>query len=165
VYWLTAALLTAFLLFGCRAKKEIDWEYECTNRFPTKTVYIPGKDTTLWDTIREAGLIIQSDPIIRFKKCPDNLIIKGRTVRVDTLKIENAAKIKLLERENKESGNLLHESQQQTLRALKIAEEVGREKNQKERQRNWLALATLGLLIFAFRKNIFNLIKSFVTFI
>lgn len=160
IYWLTAACLLAFLLFGCKAK-EIDWEYQCSNRFPPKTKLIPGETVYSTDTIIEPGLIIQADPILLKVPCPPSKIITRTISRVDTLETESTgtlAKIKLLERKNIESEVKLSAE----LEKRAQAEETAQKSN---RRLTYSILVSLVLVAFTFRKQLINLVKRIATFL
>jgi len=101
LYWITAALLAAFLLFGCKAK-QIDWANECATRYPIKETFIHGKDYFHTDTLRGDCVIVNCDPIILKAKCPPTLTITKTISRVDTVVKENTAKLAALTNENKQ---------------------------------------------------------------
>lgn len=155
VYWLTAALLTAFLLFGCRTKKEIDWANECATRYPIKEKIVKGETVYYTDTIIEPGLIIQADPILLKVKCPDSKIITKTISRTDTIIKENTAEISLCKREKEASDTKYHNAEEKRLTAEETAQKYRRQRNAGY----WFVLA-LGAV--AFRKQIIGLFKIFL---
>lgn len=156
---ISSILLLCLVLIGCKAKKEINWSWECSQRFPTQTVYIPGEEKTVWDTIHEPGLIIQADPILLKVKCPDNLIIKGKTSRVDTFRTPDKAKEAYLQGQIKASENIL-KAKEQELQTERTKRQTAEEQAQKSnRQRNYcIGLVLVGGLI-AGRKQLASLLK------
>lgn len=152
-------LLVIVCLFGCRSKKEIDWAFECSQKFPTKTVYLQGKDTTVWDTIIEPGLIIQADPILIPRKCPDSYIIKGRTVRVDTFKTPDVARETFLL--NQFNASIKTNTELLTLNRKIVAEAEKSEQNasKSRQQRNLLGIGIILSGLWSLRKIISKIIS------
>jgi len=155
LYWLIAVCLTAFLLFGCRTKKEIDWANECATRYPIKEKIVKGETVYYTDTIIEPGLIIQADPILLKVKCPDSKIITKTINRVDTIIKTNTAEISLYKREKEASDTKYYNEQEKRF----TAEETAQKSN---RQRNAAAGIALAFIIITFRKQIIGLFKIFV---
>ena len=155
MYWLIAVCLTAFLLFGCRTKKEIDWANECATRYPIKEKIVKGETVYYTDTIIEPGLIIQADPILLKVKCPDSKIITKTINRVDTIIKTNTAEISLYKREKEASDTKYYNEQEKRF----TAEETAQKSN---RQRNAAAGIALAFIIITFRKQIIGLFKIFV---
>jgi len=147
-------LISILFLFGCKTK-EIAWDYECNLRYPIKEKIIKGETVYSTDTLIEPGLIINCDPIILKAKCPDSKIITKTINRVDTVVKENTAKISLLERTNNELVEVSKKCIKNASDSLILSQKY-------IKQRNWLVLIAFGLLIFAFRKNILNLMKLFI---
>jgi len=154
IYWLTAALLTAFLLFGCKAK-QIDWANECSNRYPIKEKIVKGETVYYTDTIIEPGLIIQADPILLKVKCPPTLTITKTINRVDTMVKENTAKLKAIERDYNTIYIQLSKEQEKRL----TAEEAAQKSNKRF---TYSVLVILGLIAFTFRKQLIGLFKIFI---
>ena len=155
LWWFVAICLVGFLLFGCRAKKEIQWDEECARRYPIKEKIIKGETVYYTDTIIEPGLIIQADPILLKVKCPDSKVITKTISRVDTIIKENTAQIKLLEREKEESDTKYQAEQEKRL----TAEETAQKSN---RRLTYAVLVILGGICFTFRKQLIGLFKIFI---
>lgn len=154
-------LLSIVLLFGCKAKK-IDWASECANRYPVKTEIIQGKESIKIDTAYIKGDSIPCDGTIKYVKCPPSKTITVYKDRVDTVVKENTAKISSLQQENKELKDLIHSAQNQTLEAIKIADEEHVKRNKATNQRNAIAFGMVVLIVWNCRKILSKIIFPFV---
>jgi len=154
LYWLTAALLTAFLLLGCKAK-QIDWASECAVRYPVKETFIHGKDYFHTDTLRGDCVIVNCDPIILKAKCPPTLTITKTINRVDTVVKTNTAEISLYKREKEASDTKYYNEQEKRITAEETAQK-------STKQRNVSILVIMGLVAFAFRKQLINIFKLII---
>jgi len=155
LYWLIAVLLMAFLLFGCRTKKQIDWANECATRYPIKEKIVKGETVYYTDTIIEPGLIIQADPILLKVKCPDSKVITKTINRVDTVIKTNTAEISLYKRQKEASDTKYYNEQEKRFTAEETAQKYRKQRNAGY----WFVLA-LGAV--AFRKQIIGLFKLFL---
>ena len=155
IYWLTAALLTAFLLFGCRAKKEILWDEECARRYPIKETFIHGKDYYHTDTLRGDCVIVNCDPIILKAKCPPTLTITKTINRVDTIVKTNTAEISLYKREKEASDTKYYNEQEKRFTAEETAQKYRKQRNAGY----WIVLA---LVLITFRHGIVKIFKLFI---
>lgn len=156
LYWSTILFLV-FMIFGCKSK-EILWDQECAKRYPVKETFIQGKDYFHTDTLKGDCILVNCDPIILKAKCPPTLTITKTINRVDTVVKENVAQLALIQRERDEAI-------QTAKGCLKLAHNSLEAAKKLNKHLKWSLFANFGLLIFAFRKQLINLFKVFVTFI
>jgi len=88
----------------------------CADKFPINAQYIPGITITRKDSIIQRGIVLNCPETIHPDtkqsyipkvNCPDQKIIYINQVRVDTLKVENKARVEQYQLEKREITNRL----------------------------------------------------------
>jgi len=142
-FWLLIGILIIACCMGCTTERkainymdkhpDVSSKY-CGDRFQSVPKYIKGKDSIRIDTVEVKGDSVECPPVIngtdtvRVKvKCPDQKVLTKTINRVDTIYVQNEAKIVYLSRA-----------------LIKSDENINKEEERADTWRKW-ALWSLGV--------------------
>lgn len=155
IFWL---LFWGIVLSGCMTQNKFnriasehkDWLSEqCSEEFPAKDVYLPGKTDTVTKTVVRRDSVIVTREVVRDGKtvteyvkipCPECRCEDKIVTRIDTIVRLDSAKVYLY--------------QSQANKASEAAKKAIEKADNRTTQRNWLAVALLiavGLLFLKIR--------------
>lgn len=146
------SLLVMVCLFSCTTeRKATNWmvlhpkvlSELCGSKYPVKTEYIQGEETIKIDTINIPGIVIpcpeqkpgEKPSVV---KCPDSKTIINNVTRVDTISVENTAKIESLNFQLVEANHQVSEQKER-------ADQLEHDKN---KYGNYLIIAIAFIILF-----------------